>query len=163
MRASFSPLPSQISEDMASVPPVAFSFEKRSERRKWLLPIIFHFCLFFWQLPQLVWQSQPTSFVPTLKWNMFEWNIPNVLPKSDMRFYRLQFQCNKTWKMWRMSAKSSTIRFLAVEKSMKNVTMTKEQSKFQFFSSGTNEDRAKRDPSLCNESVNGHFWGQICV
>ena len=154
MRASFSPLPSQISEDMASVPPVAFSFEKRSERRKW-----FHFCLFFWQLPL---QVQPPSFVPTLKWNMFEWNIPNVLPKSDMRFYRLQFQCNKTWKMWRMSAKSSTIRFLAVEKSMKNVTMTKEQSKFQFFR--VEQTRFERSEiRVCVTSLRMGTFGQICV
>ena len=23
--------------------------------------------------------------------------------------------------------------------------------------------RAKRDPSLCNESVNGHFWSNLCL
>ena len=28
----------------------------------------------------------------------------------------------------------------------------------QFFSSGTDEVRAKREPSLCNESVKRHFW-----
>ena len=25
------------------------------------------------------------------------------------------------------------------------------------------EDRAKREPSLCNESVNGHFWSNLCL
>ena len=29
---------------------------------------------------------------------------------------------------------------------------------FELFSSGTDEVRAQRDPSLCNKSVNGHFW-----
>ena len=33
----------------------------------------------------------------------------------------------------------------------------------QFVSSGTDEVRAKRDPSLCNESVNGHFWSNLCL
>ena len=32
-----------------------------------------------------------------------------------------------------------------------------------FFSSGTDEVRAKRDPSLSNESVNGHFWSNLCL
>ena len=31
------------------------------------------------------------------------------------------------------------------------------------FSSGTDEVRAKRDPSLCKESVNGHFWSNLCL
>ena len=31
------------------------------------------------------------------------------------------------------------------------------------ISSGTDEDRAKREPSLCNESVNGHFWSNLCL
>ena len=31
------------------------------------------------------------------------------------------------------------------------------------ISSGTDEDRAKREPSLCNESVNGHFWSNMCL
>ena len=34
---------------------------------------------------------------------------------------------------------------------------------FVVFSSGTDEVRAKRDPSLCNESVNGHFWSNLCL
>ena len=29
------------------------------------------------------------------------------------------------------------------------------------ISSGTDEDRAKREPNLCNESVNGHFWSNL--
>ena len=33
----------------------------------------------------------------------------------------------------------------------------------KIFSSGTDEDRAKRDPSLCNESVNGHFLSNLCL
>ena len=37
-------------------------------------------------------------------------------------------------------------------------------SKVSFvISSGTDEVRAKRDPSLCNESVNGHFWSNLCL
>ena len=32
-----------------------------------------------------------------------------------------------------------------------------------FISSGTDEVRAKRDPSLCNESVNGQFWSNLCL
>ena len=36
------------------------------------------------------------------------------------------------------------------------------ESKY-FTSSGTDEDRAKREPSLCNESVNGHFWTNLCL
>ena len=31
------------------------------------------------------------------------------------------------------------------------------------ISSGTDEVRAKREPSLCNESVNGHFWSNLCL
>ena len=32
------------------------------------------------------------------------------------------------------------------------------------FSSGTDKVRAKREPSLCNESaVNGHFWSNLCL
>ena len=31
------------------------------------------------------------------------------------------------------------------------------------ISSGTDEVRAKRDPSLCNESVNGYFWSNLCL
>ena len=34
---------------------------------------------------------------------------------------------------------------------------------FLVFSSGTDEVRAKRDPSLCNESVNRHFWSNLCL
>ena len=32
-----------------------------------------------------------------------------------------------------------------------------------FFSCGTDKLRAKREPSLCNESVNGHFWPNLCL
>ena len=32
-----------------------------------------------------------------------------------------------------------------------------------FFSSGTDEVRVKREPSLCTESVNGHFWSNLCL
>ena len=32
-----------------------------------------------------------------------------------------------------------------------------------FVSSGTDEVRAKRETSLCNESVNGHFWSNLCL
>ena len=31
------------------------------------------------------------------------------------------------------------------------------------ISSGTDEVRAKREPSLCNESLNGHFWSNLCL
>ena len=31
------------------------------------------------------------------------------------------------------------------------------------FSSETDEVRAKRESSLCNESVNGHFWSNLCL
>ena len=31
------------------------------------------------------------------------------------------------------------------------------------ISSGTDEDRAKREPSLYNEAVNGHFWSNMCL
>ena len=37
------------------------------------------------------------------------------------------------------------------------------QSNLVIFSSGTDKVRAKRDPSLCNESVNGHFWSNLCL
>ena len=33
----------------------------------------------------------------------------------------------------------------------------------EIVSSGTDEVRAKRDPSLCTESVNGHFWSNLCL
>ena len=32
-----------------------------------------------------------------------------------------------------------------------------------FFSCGTDKLRAKREPSLCNESVNGQFWSNLCL
>ena len=34
---------------------------------------------------------------------------------------------------------------------------------FLVLSSKTDEVWAKRDPSLCNESVNGHFWSDLCL
>ena len=33
----------------------------------------------------------------------------------------------------------------------------------KLISSGTGEVRAKREPSLCNASVNGHFWSNLCL
>ena len=32
-----------------------------------------------------------------------------------------------------------------------------------FFSSGADEVRAKRETSLCNKSVNWHFWSNLCL
>ena len=32
-----------------------------------------------------------------------------------------------------------------------------------FVSSGTDAIRAKREPSLCNELLNGHFWSNMCL
>ena len=37
------------------------------------------------------------------------------------------------------------------------------KNRFEVISSGTDEDRAKRDLNLCNESVNGHFWSNMCL
>ena len=48
---------------------------------------------------------------------------------------------------------------LSFQKEKKNIL-----SKVSFvISSGTDEVRAKRDTSLSNESVNGHFWSNLCL
>ena len=42
-------------------------------------------------------------------------------------------------------------------------TSLQQKTRNSTFSSGTDEVWAKREPSLCNESVNGHFWSNLCL
>ena len=55
--------------------------------------------------------------------------------------------------------------FLSNRRASLTTTTTKFENYTQtpFISSGTDKIRAKREPSLCNESVNGHFWSNLCL
>ena len=72
-------------------------------------------------------------------------------------FWKIMLCDQKLLHYWRYCFSLSC--YIVILERKKNIL-----SKVSFvISSGTDEVRAKRDPSLCNESVNGHFWSNLCL